>query len=48
MREFLDMPVWLTDELHELLVEARNETIDALKGRRPLDQLQGVPQKKVS
>jgi hypothetical protein len=41
------MPVWLSDELQELLEESRDATLDALKGKVPLDQAQGIPRKKV-
>ena len=45
--EFGRLPVWLTDELNELLTEERDATIDALKGKKPLQALGNIPRKRV-
>lgn len=45
LQEFLQTPVWLCDELQELLDSQRDETLDAMKGKVALDQTRGLKRK---
>ena len=44
--EFCGMPIWLGDELYELLVADRDATIDAMKGKKPLEALGNIPRQR--